>query len=247
MEFIVKKIGSLPGETAVTSAQMKEIERKADEAGLSYYQMMENAGKGAAELIDSKIPTAGKKVLVFCGKGNNGGDGFVAARILTELGASVTLILVEGEPKTEDSQQNQKLCEAMEIKMIRVPFREAAAQEGADDEMAASFAEIRQIMGQADLVIDAVYGTGFHGVLREPVRTILMIINQSQAPVYSLDIPSGLNGDTGEADDDTVRAEGTVVFHQWKPAHLEEKNRTYCGELSCISIGIEAVLPDSNQ
>ena len=86
---------------AVTSAQMKEIERKADEAGLSYYQMMENAGMGAAEYISSRHPVAGKTVLIFCGKGNNGGDGFVAARKLTEKGALVKLYLAEGRPKTE--------------------------------------------------------------------------------------------------------------------------------------------------
>lgn len=72
----------------VTCAEMKEIEKRASEGGLSYYQMMENAGVGAAEFIVSRIPAKGKQVLVFCGKGNNGGDGFVVARILHEHGAA---------------------------------------------------------------------------------------------------------------------------------------------------------------
>ena len=127
--------------TAVTSAQMKEIERRADEAGLSYYQMMENAGTGAAEYIASEHSAAGKTVLIFCGKGNNGGDGFVG----------------------------------------------------------------------------------------------------SKAAVYALDIPSGLNGDTGEADEDAVQAGCTIAFHRLKPAHLMEKCAVFCGKTVCLSIGIDDV------
>ena len=106
----------------VTSVQMKELERRADEAGLSYYQMMENAGIGAAEYIASQAPIDEKTVLIFCGKGNNGGDGFVVARKLTEMGASVKLIMVEGEPKTEDAITNKQRCETMAIPIF--PFTE---------------------------------------------------------------------------------------------------------------------------
>lgn len=212
----------------VTSTQMKEIERRADEAGLSYYQMMENAGIGAAEQMTSKGAVAGKRVVIFCGKGNNGGDGFVVARKLTEKGASVQLILVEGEPQTVDAIKNRKICESMAIPMI-----------GMEEEK-----EISHSVEAADLIVDGIYGTGFHGELREPVRKITRMINQSKAVVYALDIPSGLNGDTGDADEDTVRADFTIVFHQLKPAHIDEKCRSCYGQIICISIGIEAVLMD---
>lgn len=210
----------------VTSAEMKEIERKADEAGLSYYQMMENAGTGAAAFISSEFPVQGKRVLIFCGKGNNGGDGFVAARKLLEEGASVTLVLAEGEPKTADAATNKRICETMDLRILSLS--EA-------DEIAAA-------AGKADLIVDAVYGTGFHGELREPVREIALLINRSKAAVYALDIPSGLNGDTGEADPDTVRAGCTVAFHRLKPAHADERCAGYCGRVVCVSIGIEEVL-----
>ena len=216
----------MSGETIfVTSAQMKEIERSADEAGLSYNQMMENAGTGAAEQIASKRLVAGKRVLIVCGKGNNGGDGFVVARKLTEKGASVELILAEGEPKTEDTIKNRQICEAMAIPMIN--FEEEK--------------EISHSVEAAELIIDGIYGTGFYGDLREPVRKITRMINQSKAAVYALDIPSGLNGDTGKADEDTVRADCTIVFHRLKPAHIDEKCRGYCGQIICISIGIESL------
>jgi NAD(P)H-hydrate epimerase len=216
--------GREPG--AVTSAQMKEIERSADEAGLSYYQMMENAGIGAAEYMAAEFPVSGKKVLIFCGKGNNGGDGFVAARELHEIGASVKLVLVEGEPKTEDAVTNKRICETMKLPMLGM---------SEEDEITVS-------AGEADLIVDAIYGTGFHGGLREPVRRITALINRSKAAVYALDIPSGLNGDTGEADPDTVRAECTIAFHRLKPAHTDGRCAGFCGRIVCVSIGIEEVL-----
>lgn len=210
----------------VTSAQMKEIEKKADEAGLAYYQMMENAGAGAVEYIAAEFPVSGKRVLIFCGKGNNGGDGFVAARKLYEIGASVKLVLVEGEPRTEDAVTNKRICEAMNLPILGM---------SEEDEITAS-------AGEADLIVDAIYGTGFHGGLREPVRRITAQINRSKAAVYALDIPSGLNGDTGEADPDTVRAECTIAFHRLKPAHDDCRCSGFCGRIVCISIGIEGVL-----
>jgi len=224
-EAIFGREAAAAAAAAVTSAQMKEIERRADEAGLSYDQMMENAGIGAAELIASKAPVAGKRVLIFCGKGNNGGDGFVVARKLTEKGASVKLILAEGEPKTVDAVKNRKICETMDIPMIDITAEK----------------EIGHSVEAVDLIVDGIYGTGFHGALREPVRKITRMINRSKAAVYALDIPSGLNGDTGEAEEDTVRADCTIVFHRLKPAHINEKSREYCGQIICISIGIEDV------
>lgn len=95
----------------VTCGQMKILEKRADEAGLSYYQMMENAGTAAFEIICSKYDQSPDhaKVIIFCGKGNNGGDGFVVARKFHEAGAAVTIILVDGTPVSEDAVTNFNL------------------------------------------------------------------------------------------------------------------------------------------
>ena len=95
----------------VTCGQMKILERRANEAGLSYYQMMENAGTSAAQIITLKTDNSvkNKKIIVFCGKGNNGGDGFVAARKLKQWGALVTLVLVDGLTVSKDAVTNYKL------------------------------------------------------------------------------------------------------------------------------------------
>lgn len=206
----------------VTAAQMKEIERNAAEAGLSYDQMMENAGTGAAKYISEHHPVSGQKILIYCGRGNNGGDGYVAARRLTEMGASVKIIAVEGEPKTEDAEENYQICSTMKLPIYF------------EDDKKQIEAEIKD----TDIVIDAIFGTGFHGALKEPVRTFAQEINAAKAAVYALDIPSGVNGDSGEADQDAVRADTTIAFHRMKPAHVNPEAVRYCGQIVCISIGI---------
>lgn len=208
----------------VTSAQMKEIERQAAAAGLSYYQMMENAGVGAAAQIEAVEEVADQNVVIVCGKGNNGGDGFVVARKLSESGASVSIVLTEGEPQTEDAITNYRLCEQAGITTYRIP-------EGSE--------AIGGVIEEADIIVDAIFGTGFHGALREHTREITAAINAAKARVYALDIPSGVNGDSGEADKDSIRADKTIVFHRLKPAHRMPEASALCGEVICISIGIE--------
>ncbi len=207
----------------VTVAQMKEIERNAAESGLSYYQMMENAGTAAVNYLISIKPKEKNDILIFCGKGNNGGDGFVAARKLLEMGADVKIVLADGEPKTEDASRNKQLCESLHIPVLdlKVSSREAAI-----------------LAERADVILDAIYGTGFRGALNETVRRAAGLINNVKAVVFALDIPSGLNGDSGEADPDTVRADYTIAFHSCKPAHFSKEAEKYCGKLACADIGI---------
>ena len=127
----------------VTAAEMKEIERKAAEGGLSYEQMMENAGRAVADFVQEKQPVL-RTAAIFVGKGNNGGDGLVAARYLRERGVRAAVILVEGEPKSEQARANfAKLDEKTPI----WPIEELQMD------------QINWIF-DADAAIDAVYGTG---------------------------------------------------------------------------------------
>jgi NAD(P)H-hydrate epimerase len=87
-------------------------------------------------------------------------------------------------------------------------------------------------------MVDAIYGTGFHGKLGDTARRAAELINGSKAFVYSLDIPSGLNGDSGQADADTVTADYTIAFHRYKCAHVMAESGKYCGKLVCVGIGI---------
>ncbi len=214
--------------TTVTCAEMKELEKAAAAAGLSFYDMMENAGTKAAEFVISRCPEAVKKprVAIFCGKGNNGGDGFVAARKLFEAGWTVTLVLVEGDPETEDAIKNYRL---IKDKVEVLDMHEAPAT------------------GGYDIVIDAVYGTGFHGELKEASKAAVELINKmgyQKSVVFSLDIPSGISGDmTGRDEPEKcVMADYTIAFHAKKPVHDNGRMTDLLGIVEIADIGIgEAV------
>ena len=161
----------------VTAAQMKELERKASEAGLSYEDMMENAGQAAARILLERLPGL-RTAAVVCGRGNNGGDGFVAARKLFEAGCCVHICLADGVPGTPGAARTNYL----RAQRLGVPI---CALEQADE------AE-KAFLRTAQAVVDAVTGTGFHGQLRENARLAAQLINGAQGFVLALDVPSGI-------------------------------------------------------
>ena len=208
----------------VTCGEMKELEQAAAAAGLSFYEMMENAGTKAAETVIANCPEAVKKprVAIFCGKGNNGGDGFVVARKLFEAGWVVTLILVEGDPETEDAIRNYKL---IKDKVEVLDRHEAPAS------------------GGYDIVVDAIYGTGFHGELKEASKAAVELINKmgyQKSIVFALDIPSGISGDmTGRDEPEKcVMADYTIAFHARKPVHDNVRMTDLLGNIVVADIGI---------
>lgn len=247
----------------VTCTEMKGIEKAADAAGLSYAQMMENAGSLAAEMILEELSKADwlpsydvvfdlkPPVLVFCGKGNNGGDGFVVARHLSLQGFAVSVVLVEGSPTTHDAIANDRLL-PNGIERISVQ----------------SFLETRLEafpMGFSGIIVDAIYGTGFHGELQPKVAKVIEWINHSPAQnteshgfdthrsgkhqagkmVVSLDLPSGLSGDMNDKDllpPLCVKADLTIVFHALKPVHLSVTAQPFFGKITLADIGIGTVL-----
>jgi NAD(P)H-hydrate epimerase len=245
--------------SCVTCAEMKAIEKAADAAGLSYYQMMENAGTLATELILAELQKADwipaydvafdlkPQVLVFCGKGNNGGDGFVVARQLYLKGFPVSVILVEGSPTTPDAIANDCLIPKSVERISVQTFLETRL-----DAFPVAFSGI---------IVDAIYGTGFHGILQPKVAKVIEWINHSPSQqsalhtsgvqhssthhagkmVVSLDLPSGLSGDM-DADDSLpdlcVKADHTVVFHKLKPVHLSIVAQPFFGKITLADIGI---------
>lgn len=204
----------------VTAAEMKEIERKAAEDGLSYEQMMENAGRAVADFVQEKQPVL-RTAAIFVGKGNNGGDGLVAARYLRERGVRAAVILVEGEPKSEQARANlAKLDEKAPI----WPIEELQMD------------QINWIF-DADAAIDAVYGTGFHGELSDVARAATTMLCRSFGMVFAIDLPSGVNADTGELAAGAAMADHTIALHAEKPAHSLAKAN--CGLTHVAGIGIQ--------
>ena len=205
---------------SVTAAQMKEIERAADAAGLSYRQMMENAGRCVFAAARQRFPQA-RTAAVFAGKGNNGGDGFVAAQLLAQAGVRVRVVLVEGEPVTPDAAHYFARMTGAEVLSIEAPDARQQA------ELAAS-----------DIVIDALYGTGFHGALHENGRRAAALMNRAAGRVIACDLPSGVNADTGAVAEGAVRAALTITFHARKVGQDVPAAAAQCGEITVADIGI---------
>lgn len=241
----------------VTCGQMKLLEQRADADGLSYYQMMENAGTRATQLIRrccelARVPlvepqeelpeenveelpekteaSKHRHAMIFCGKGNNGGDGFVVARVLAQAGYQVTVVLVSGEPKTEDAMTNFRLLDELPVKLVDLTETE----------------DILHEKSIPDLLVDAMFGTGFHGRIHGSALNAVEYINSCRehhgTTVFALDIPSGLGGDQlrrAAEDDPIIRADYTITFHARKPVHLQRFAEDYCGEILVADIGID--------
>lgn len=206
---------------------MREIERKAVSSGLDLLRLMENAGSAAARQIREKYTVNGMPIVIVCGKGNNGGDGFVIARKLRDEGAKVTVVLACGDPATDDALEMFSRIQETEIAIINLETEPYIATNS---------------VKEASLVVDAVYGIGFHGSLPDYLRSLFRLINASSVPVVSVDVPSGLNADTGEADADVLKADVTVTFTAMKTGLASEAGREYGGNILVAAIGINPSL-----
>ncbi len=211
----------------LTARDMRLVEAAAVAAGLDYPRLMENAGSAAGRLIRSRYEVRGRKVSVLCGKGNNGGDGFVVARKLMEEGADVTIVLLCGKPGTSDAADMYARAVGM-----------GAAQCNMETEPYVAMTAVRE----AELLVDAVYGIGFHGRLPDALRPVFRLANQSQAPVIALDVPSGFSADSGVYDEDTLRAAYTITFTAMKPGLLVHGASELTGPVEVAQIGIDPAL-----
>ncbi len=214
--------------TVLTADSMKKLEQAAVKGGLSYLRLMENAGSAAARVIRSAWPLAGRRVAVLCGDGNNGGDGFVIARRLLDEGARITVVTV-GTPSTPQAKEMFSRLTGTDVTICRLETEPLLAGEAVQS---------------AGLIVDALFGIGFHCPLPDHLRHLLRMVNASAAPVVAVDIPSGVEADSGTADPDTVRADCTVTFTALKPALVAATVLPYCGRVEVVTIGIDDELVD---
>jgi len=202
---------------------MMQIEENGHQMGFLRKFMMENAGAGATKrLIEKFGDVKSKNVLVFAGLGNNGGDGLVIARHLAGYGSSVTVFLL-GEPdniRSEECSWNWNLLEKMKsIKLLT----------------GGNF-ELLNNLNKFDIIIDGILGTGISGEIREPQASAITFINKSNAFNLAVDVPSGVDPDTGNINSPHVTADITVTFHRMKVGMPKRKD--VCGEIFVEKIGI---------
>ncbi|MCG7849809.1 MAG: NAD(P)H-hydrate dehydratase [ANME-2 cluster archaeon] len=204
----------------ITSRRMDALDTNCEYLGLSRLQLMENAGSAvAAEVMN--LPTR-ERVLLVAGRGNNGGDAFVAARHLTGYEVKVLLLGKSGDVKTPEAARNLSI-----LKSTGIPVIEVTDVSGLDP---AYFSD-------CDVIVDAIFGTGIKGPIREPETTVIDMINGSDAKVVSVDVPSGMDPDGGEFEK-AVKSDVTVTFHLPKPGLLEKVAKDYIKEIAVADIGI---------
>jgi NAD(P)H-hydrate epimerase len=205
----------------ISSREMRALELNAEYFGVSQLQLMENAGRSVAQEIASRF-TPDKKVVVFCGLGGNGGDGFVAARHLVAVGFKVTVILAgrASEISHKAALENWKALRSLRESVTIYEVHDSSL--------------IPEI--SADIIVDALLGTGTKGTLRPPIKQLVDKINSSNAFKVAVDIPTGIDSDTGDVLGSAVRANLTITFYKNKKGL--KRAREYTGELIVKDIGL---------
>lgn len=197
--------------------------------GIPGVVLMENAGRSCAEFIERKIAElANPKVCIFCGTGNNGGDGYVIARHLINRGFEVTVEICGDSGKIKgDAKINLDILKRMGQTIEEI--------DPADSSIAD---KIKGFVSGSNMLVDALFGTGLGGQLNEEYKRLIQSINTRNCPVLSVDIPSGLDCDTGRPLGAVVKADYTVTFVAVKKGFTAVQAAKYTGEVFIASIGI---------
>lgn len=209
---------------SITSSQMRAIDANCSYLGLKGIQLMENAGAAIAREVSNMIGSG--EVLVVAGRGNNGGDGFVAARHLSASGNLKVRIILTGKPDaihTQEARANFDLLAHCDIEEIHVLNHSPPKHNW---------------FKEADIIVDALLGTGVKGNIREPEATLIDLINSSNAKVVAVDTPSGVDPDNGGIAGKAVKANMTLTFHRMKTGLESPEAKKFTGEIKVIPIGV---------
>lgn len=221
----------------VTRAQMQALDHQAiEEYGIPALLLMENAGRGTADQFCFQAEQARydpKHLLFLCGRGNNGGDGLVTARHLASRGYGVEVLLF-GDPSkmSEEVRINYDIVQKMKLPLHRIP--ENASEEA-----------VKPYFSKADVIVDALFGIGLDRPVTGLFFDVIVALNFARKKVLSLDIPSGLDADTGQVLGAAVRATWTAAMGFPKKGFLVPEGAKYVGELWVIDIGLPKKLLES--
>lgn len=209
---------------AVTNEQMKTAEANADKNGIPYFQLMKNAGQACFDRIEKILEgVKDKNIVVLAGRGNNGGDGIVITDLLLDAGANAILVFVSDLPKTDCARLCYSTYETGLNMCMYVHQKE----------------NVMKVLENSDAVIDAVFGTGFHGELDDTVSELFAFINGLSDPIkISVDIPSGINSDTGEIALNAFKPDYTITLAAVKKGLYSHPAFEYSGALILADIGI---------
>ena len=201
--------------TVLTMNQTRAAEQAAVDAGSSFWQLMETAGTAAAQDL-LKRPVNLQRYWILCGKGNNGGDGLVMARVFAQAGKHVTVSLMQGGVSSDLASQN--LAALPDNVVIQAP---AVA-----------------LLLNHDCVIDAVFGIGFDGELSADLQAVFHALASCPCLRVALDIPSGIHADSGHIAAHSFQANVCYAFHSLKPAHVMPDVQAHCGDIKVLDLGM---------
>ena len=207
----------------LTVENTRKAEQLANDSGISFLQLMENAGSYCARIIRKTFENTNKRnALIVCGKGKNGGDGFVIARKLSEFGYNITVMMTMGLPTDEESSEMLSRIRAMGINIVHY-----------DDN-----GNIDKYFENSQLIIDCIFGVGFKGEPDDRISRVFNRINSASASVISIDVPSGLCGDSGNVPQNCVKADMTIAVMVLKPVHVLKPSMLSCGKVVVAPIGV---------
>ncbi len=213
--------------------EMKKLDQKVIKNGFPSLLLMETAGRKTAEIIRENY-NKNNKVLIFAGTGNNGGDGFVIARLLDIWNYHVKIIVVGNKDKINgDPLKNIKICE---LRDIDISYYNDT-----------NLSEIKNNIFKYDLIVDSLLGTGLKGNLRDPILSVVKIINESDKEVLSVDIPTGIDGKDGKVLKEAVKADITVTMAFSKIGHYQYPGRDHTNQLYIVDLGFPEKLIDKNK
>jgi len=212
-------------EIPMSTQDMRILELNAEYLGVTLGMLMQNAGREVARVITEREPLPNSRVVILCGVGGNGGDGMVAARHLHEAGAKVEVYLVGHEKliTSPDSQVNWSILKNLHEIKIGTLRSESAIKK-------------LKAIPEADIIVDALLGFGLISPVREPFQTAIRAINKSPAIKYAVDIPSGINSDTGKVQGVAIKADTTITMHAPKLGMSAAED--HVGSLIIAAIGI---------
>jgi hydroxyethylthiazole kinase-like uncharacterized protein yjeF len=198
--------------------------------GIPGVVLMENAGRSCAELIKEKLKdVAAPKVCIFCGTGNNGGDGYVIARHLLNSGFEVVVVICGDREKIKgDAKINLDILGRLGRPIEQLNLGDADVP-----------AQVKSFAAGADMIVDGIFGTGLSGPLRDDYKRLVESINACDCPILAVDIPSGLDCDAGQPLGAAIKADYTVTFVAVKKGFASGNAAQYTGEIFVASIGVE--------
>ncbi len=224
-----RKLVNIGGERVCTASQMRSTDQMTiDSSGISGVVLMENAAIACVSELEKRFDIKNTSFAIFCGKGNNGGDGFAIARHLFNKGGDVYVYLVASQEPVGDAKTNYTILRNLGVTVLQVENEEY----------------LKNFVKSADCVVDAVFGTGIAGAPTGVAKAAIDAINRYAKFVLSVDIPSGVNADTGAVLGDAVKASVTVTFAAYKRGMFLYPGAGYMGEIILKDISIPELIKE---